>query len=102
MLESHWCHHFVMRFHDNVISEVLIIGSKGYLRAENGSIKGLLYNNNSNKDVGLEKENLLFEDTDPDTDLLLVDRNARNAIGNAVSSPLLPPIYMTGEYSLGN
>ncbi|XP_021956561.1 glucose-fructose oxidoreductase domain-containing protein 1 [Folsomia candida] len=80
--------------------EVLIIGSKGYLRAENGSIKGLLYNNNSNKDVGLEKENLLFEDTDPDTDLLLVDRNARNAIGNAVSSPLLPPIYMTGLLKL--
>jgi len=75
--------------------EVLLIGSKGYLKAEEGTIKGLVFNNNSNKEVTSEKESVLFEDS-PDTDLLLVDRNAARNNSSSLSSPLLPPIYMTG------
>jgi hypothetical protein len=79
--------------------DILLIGSKGYMKAEEGTIKGLLFSNNSNKDVSIEKESVLYEDS-PDTDLLLVDRNAARNNSANVSSPLLPPIYMTGLLKL--
>jgi len=77
--------------------EILFKSEKGYIKAEGATIKGLLYNNNANKEGTTEKEVMLFEDS-PDTDLLLVDRNARNS--SSVFSPLLPPIYMAGLLKL--
>lgn len=80
------------------LQEMLLSGSKGYIRATNASIHGLVYNNNNNpnKEIPQENESLIYEDSQ-DVDLLLVDKNARSN-GENNSSPLLPPIYMTGMY----
>jgi len=81
------------------LQEMLLSGSQGYIRATNASIHGLVYtanNNNPNKDIPQEKETLIYEDS-KDADLLLVDRNAKSN-GENNSSPLLPPIYMTGMH----
>ncbi|CAL8113070.1 unnamed protein product [Orchesella dallaii] len=81
------------------LQEMLLSGSRGYIRATDASIYGLTYNNNPNiKDGSSEAETLIYEDSQ-DSDLLLVDRNAR-ANGANNSSPLLPPIYMTGLLKL--
>lgn len=77
------------------LQEMLLSGSNGYIRATNASIHGLIYNNNQTKDGTPENETLIYEDSQ-DVDLLLVDRNVR-ANGANNSSPLLPPIYMTGK-----
>lgn len=77
------------------LQEMVLSGSRGYIRATDASIYGLIHSNNPNKEGSPETEALIYEDSQ-DVDLLLVDRNAKSN-GTTNSSPLLPPIYMTGK-----
>jgi len=89
--------------------EIIIHGSKGYLKAVGATVYGLIHSSGSRTSVNKQisdasedqsagssgKEVVLYEDSQ-DADFLLIDRNLRNNDEVLSSSPLLPSIYMDG------
>ena len=89
--------------------EVILYGTKGYLKAAGATVTGLIHqsdnkrvsvgskaNNENDENVG--KETVLYQDSE-DPDFLLIDRNIRNHEQILNSSPLIPSIYMDGTYN---